>query len=187
MIKRVEFTKKTRKFEAGYGIDFRPGINALVGDQGCGKSTVLDSLAGVLHTCTVEKEPGTKVKHFDFEKFNPRHTSAFGNSIDLGVQVQVLWQSHGQAMVHLLADFCRSVTTPHTFLLDEPDTGLSIRSGRVLGRFFHMLAEYGHQVIASVHHIVVITAMDEVYSVEHGKWMKPRDFIDTQLLNDPTP
>ncbi len=181
MIKRISYTTKTRKFATGYSIDFRPGINALVGDQGCGKSTVLDSLAGVINTCTIEKDPGTKVRHFDFEKFNPRLSTAFGPTIDLGIQVQALWQSHGQATVNLLADFCKSVTQPHTFLLDEPDTGLSIRSGRVLGKFFHILARYGHQVIASVHNLVVITAFDEVYSVEHGKWMTPRAFIATQL------
>jgi predicted ATPase len=154
MIRKLTFGNKYRCFDAGFSVELRQGLNLLVGDQGCGKSTILDGLSG-LHSqagLVVEKDEGTKSKHFDF------------------VQVNVLFASHGQAVVAMLADLCKSVISdPHTFLLDEPDTGLSVRSCRAVSKFLKMLCARGHQVIASVHNPIVILAATEVYSVEHRK------------------
>ena len=183
MIRKITCGNKYRCFDAGFSVELRQGLNLLVGDQGCGKSTILDGLSG-LHSQAgfeVEKDEGTKFKHFDFEKYNPRTSSAFGGEIDFGVQVNVLFASHGQAVVAMLADLCKSVINePHTFLLDEPDTGLSIRSCRAVSNFFKMLCARGHQIVASVHNPTIILAAREVYSVEHRKWMDAGEFFETQ-------
>jgi len=181
MFRRITFPNKLRCFEAGFSMEFQPGLNALVGDQGCGKSTLLDALCGI-HPAEVEKDPDTRLKHFDFERYNPRLSTAFGDTIDLGVQLQVLHVSHGQSVVLMLADLCkRNVTKPHTFIFDEPDTGLSIRSCRVLGNFLQMAVVAGHQIIASVHNPIVIWSLGEVYSLEQRKLMTAKDFVDSQL------
>lgn len=182
MIKKITFPTAYRKFPAGFSIELRPGVNLLVGDQGCGKSSVLDALDGNSRAGSlVEMDDGTKLKYYDFEKYNPRVSTAFGGVVDQGVQVNALFMSHGQAGVMILADLCKRLPVPHTLLIDEPDTGMSIRSCRAIARFFKMVAAQGHQLIVAVHNPILFLSFAEVYSVEHQRWMKSSDFYQTQL------
>ena len=48
MIPSVKFTKAFRCFSEGSTIDFCDGVNLIVGDQGCGKSTLIQSLAAAV-------------------------------------------------------------------------------------------------------------------------------------------
>lgn len=185
MITKLTFGQPHRKFTAGFAVELRQGVNLLVGDQGCGKSTILDALEGIGSggAPVVEKGALTKVRHYDFEKYNPRVSTGFGGVIDFSVQTNALFASHGQAGVMILANLCRSVKEPHTFLIDEPDTGMSIRSCRSIARFFKVLAAQGHQLIVAVHNPILILGFDEVYSVEHLRWMKANDFVETQMID----
>ncbi len=187
MIKTITFGKEFRGFKSGFQLELRPGVNLLVGDQGCGKSTLLTALQNGATflpqaAVAVAQEEGTKIRYFDFEKFNPRTSTAFGGDVDMSVQTRVLFTSHGQAVVLMLADLCkRNASQPITFLLDEPDTGLSVRSARAVGKFFRILAAQGHQVIAAVHNPMLFLLFEEVYSVEHKQWMKGNEFLATQM------
>lgn len=42
MITSITFKKDFRTFKEGDTFDFKPGVNILVGDQGCGKSTLIE-------------------------------------------------------------------------------------------------------------------------------------------------
>lgn len=182
MIKKITFPTEHRKFAAGFSLEFRPGVNLLVGDQGCGKSTILDALdGGGRAVAVIESDAGTKVKHYDFEKYNPRVSTAFGGVVDMGVQMNALFMSHGQAGVLILADLCKRLDGAHTLLIDEPDTGMSIRSCRTIARFFRMVAAHGHQLIVAVHNPILFMAFDDIYSVEHQRWINSNDFFKTQL------
>lgn len=44
MIKNIRFTQTMHPFPAGTSIDFTPGVNLICGDQGTGKSTLLDTI-----------------------------------------------------------------------------------------------------------------------------------------------
>lgn len=187
MITKITFPKEFRRLPAGFSVEFRKGVNLLVGDQGAGKSTVLDNLEGRSSAgALVVMDDGTKIKHYDFEKYNPRVSTGFGGVVDMGVQTSALFVSHGQAGIMILADLMKTATVPTTFLIDEPDTGMSIRSCRAIAKFLKMAAVAGHQVIAAVHNPTLILSFDEVYSVEHRRWMTSKDFFATQL-EDPAP
>ena len=45
MLNTLKFKENWRCFKAGDTFDFRPGVNLLVGDQGCGKSSLLQAIA----------------------------------------------------------------------------------------------------------------------------------------------
>ena len=92
MIRALTFTKDWRCFRAGNRFDFRPGVNLLVGDQGCGKSSLIQAIH--IGGCTgrnfgsdkemrkcvqIEASP-VKMYKFDFEKDNPRIQSGLGEN-----------------------------------------------------------------------------------------------------------
>jgi ABC-type glutathione transport system ATPase component len=75
--KRVELTKKERQvqettffvdlYDKGFRIDFKPGLNLIVGENGCGKSTILHM-----------------IKHFvcdDFKSFEKNGVSVVANNL----------------------------------------------------------------------------------------------------------
>lgn len=182
MLKSLAFTKDWRCFKESQVFYFRPGVNLLVGDQGCGKSSLLETI----------KDTGTKNKHkrataltdgecislsFDFEKGNPRTLGYFGD--DIGGQMAMMFSSHGEAVKVILKgldDFTSGMA-----MLDEPDSALSIRSCMKLVARFKDLEQRGVQVIAAVHNPVVIEAFEQVYSLEHRLWMTGAMFISLHM------
>lgn len=188
MIHFIGFTEDWRCFKADDAFFFRPGVNLLVGDQGCGKSSLFGAIQGA-----GSAKPQSKFKHlkekteidcdpckvfmFDFEHENPRTMSYFGN--DTLFQVGSMFKSHGECNVALVKSMHTSDTC--ILLVDEPDTALSIRSCKLLVQQFQSLADNGSQVIAAVHNMAVIQAFDEVLSLEHRKWMSSAEFIASHL------
>ncbi len=188
MIRALDFIKDWRCFKMGDRFEFRPGVNLLVGDQGCGKSSLLKAIH--IGGCT-GKDFGSEKKlrdtvlleasaiqmyKFDFEKDNPRTLSYFDKNIQF--QIASMWASHGECtrtIIRALEEVAGSLC-----LMDEPDMALSIRSCNMLVRTFKALAERSSQVIAAVHSLTVIQQFQEVYSLEHRRWMPSAEFIESQ-------
>lgn len=199
MIKFVVFLDRWRCFDKGSVIDFRHGVNLIVGDQGCGKSTLLGQLGAYaekgakghkrcMDPCHVTAQwegPVGRVGFFDSEKFNPRTAPGFdmGFGYDADTQIASLFMSHGQSSLALLPNM--STLGPNCLFLDEPDTALSPRSIRVFAEDLATVKDPG-QVIASVHNPLLIASVDEVLSLEHRRWMSSEEFLASQA-KDPAP
>lgn len=179
MITKVRFNQKFRCFADGEEFCLRAGVNLLVGDQGCGKSTligqmrnaaakVLDSNSKV-QVCT---DGPTTLFSFDFEKDNPRLKENRENPV-LGVATR--WRSHGEFVNALLRQMPQQRGS--TVIMDEPDMALSIRSVRKLVAFLREQADKGVQMIVSAHNPILIAAFPEVLSLEHRRWMPAEEFI----------
>ena len=186
MIHAIQFLEDWRCFESGERFDFRPGVNLLVGDQGCGKSSLIGAIqgAGMKKTHgpfsdlkTALKCEACKIYTMDFERDNPRTRPDFGNNIDF--QVSAMFSSHGEAN-RLLFNSLKSAANC-IVMMDEPDMALSIRSCKVLVRRFKEIADRSSQVIAAVHNMAVIKSFKEVYSLEHRRWMPSTEFIQSHL------
>ena len=180
MLKKITFKKDWRCFKAGEIFEFRP-LTILVGDQGCGKSTILNLLAnaGDRHTDEIIAIVAGRIetRAFDYEKNNPGMSSYVQTALD----VVTRFKSHGQ-FVAALNDTLKEQKGV-CWILDEPDSALSIRSCVKLAECFKTALKQGCQVVTSIHSPVVLdfAGAKEVYSLEHRKWMKPVDFVATQL------
>lgn len=189
-----DFTRQKKVvFHAGTRFDFRPGLNLLVGDQGAGKSTILQLLREWSRAEQKQsnpkliadaKEQGVIIETvgqgrlyaFDFEQDNPRVGETFKEGMDFGAQILMRWMSHGQC-TRVMLDNLAGIQPPGAVLADEPDTGLSPRSARYLAKLYSDLGERGIQVIAACHHPYVIASAPEVLSVEHRRWMPSDEFL----------
>ncbi len=186
MIHSIEFLGDWRCFQAGDRFDFRPGVNLLVGDQGCGKSSLLKAIqnAGVKKDRDKDLFQKTEMKvdpcrsfKFDFERDNPRILSHIGPSPMF--QINAMFKSHGECNI-LLIDNLKD-TSNSLVMMDEPDMALSVRSCKHLVERFKVLADNNSQILAAVHNMAVIQAFNEVYSLEHHRWMTSAEFIASHL------
>jgi len=188
MIHSIKFLEDWRCFKVNDTIDFRPGVNLLVGDQGTGKSSVLQALmaSGRLKRHMYELDIAKKVqvkcdagdiRAFDFEKDNLRTRHDFVD--DIRTQVSLMFASHGQAnmaIIKALSGFRDLVV-----LMDEPDMALSVRSINKLVQKFKEATNNDCQVIAAVHNPFLIWSFTEVYSLETRNWISNGEFIRSQV------
>lgn len=188
MLEQLTFKEEWRCFKVNDIIDFRPGVNLLVGDQGCGKSSLLlmlSALSGLKnHTPQIELVTKVTVKCtqsqcycFDFEKDNTRmHPYIDG---DIGFHIGSMFSSHGQTNFAILKNLEQAKDS--VLFFDEPDMALSIRSVMQTIKWFKDAVTNGCQIVASVHHPFLIEAFPEVFSMELRKWVNSKQFIKSQL------
>jgi predicted ATPase len=188
MLEKLEFVEDWRCFKTGDAIDFRPGVNLLVGDQGSGKSSLLQAIAAVskAKNYKFEHSLAKKVKvtskaikcgGFDFEKDNHRTQGYFDENIQ--AHMALMFSSHGQGNLAILQTMTNFSDT--LLFLDEPDMALSIRSVSKLSKLFQEAATRGCQIVAAVHNPILIQAFTEVYSLERRAWVWSKEFVNSQL------
>jgi len=176
MIRSISFEKDWRCFKPGDAFDFDPHVTLVVGDQGTGKSSMLSifkdrigKLGQYKDIATISATP-TQVRIFDFERDNPRTKG----HIEYFADVAMRFESHGNSILAILGLLEDRSKEQMTFILDEPDMALSIRS---INKLVRILQDTHHQVIAAVHNPRLISAFPRVLSVEHRCWMSSDEFI----------
>lgn len=192
MLKSIIFLKSWRCFKEHSIIEFRPGVNLLVGDQGTGKSSLFQAIqvCGIRGHRNVhlpkdvpaiidyEGEPIESFA-FDFERDNYRTKSYFNDAV--GFHIASMKHSHGE-MVTAILNMLLEINKPKIILVDEPDMALSIRSCYRLIKIFQHIANQGGQVFATIHNPIVIAGFEKVYSLEHCRWISSQEFIKTQSI-----
>ena len=189
-IEQAKIANKHRCFKKGQKFEFR-GVTAIVGDQGCGKSTLLKGLQAQDKFLNIQLTPlglkGVSSYYFDAEHMNPRttdpnlYTKANGEDKGIGYAGSILsrFKSHGEVLKGYTVD-CLKKAKDSVVLLDEPESGLSLRNQYKLWVEIKAASERGCQVILATHSLVIIQSVEDVLSLEHGKWMKSEDFVNTQ-------
>ena len=194
LLKSATFMEDHRTFNEGDKFDFKPGVNLIVGDQGVGKSTLIQailSLAGKIKKSSpvelkVRIGGRVPVHSFDMENDNPRTKGHFVNGVDIATQIQTRFVSHGEMIMGILRcmEDPAKLKVPTIWLLDECDSGLSIRSCYKITQLFKKVAEKGHQIFAVVYSQTIIEEFEEVLSIEHKKWLTSKDFINKQKTEE---
>ena len=177
MLKKFTFKRDYRCFKAGDVFTFEP-LTILVGDQGCGKSTILQLLssAGTRQTEEILEITADRMetRSFDYEKNNPRMSHYVETILDVATR----FASHGQFVRQLNESILEQKGV--CWLQDEPDSALSIRSCFKLAECFKEALKNKCQVVASIHSPIVMGEFPKVFSLEHRKWMTPAKFIESQ-------
>jgi predicted ATPase len=184
------------------GLELPAGLIVLVGENGSGKSTVVEILAeacglnpqgGSAGTRfrTRDSEPGIG-SHFIVERGTRPRWSYFlradtmhglytylednpGQRPDLFHEV-----SHGEGFLEMLRT---RVNEPGFYLMDEPDAPLSFTSCLSLAALLHDLAQAGAQLVVATHS-PLIAAVPGARVLELGEWgMRPQTWDRLDIVD----
>ncbi len=200
-IKRLEIIKDLRTFKKGFSIDFDVPITILVGENGTGKSTLLDLIrteyapeAGVsvwrpMNLEGYAKITGIKPKkeqayYFDFHSSDTKYLGIFGD--DMESQLNTMTASSGIGVVGQIHSTGMLRSQNSLLLLDEFARGFSPKLQKHFAKGLYLSTlQYKNQVIVSTHseYLMGYEAMPEckLYSVEHKKYMSYEEFMNQHL------
>ena len=176
----VEFKKDYRCFKQGDKIDTCKDMVLLVGDQGTGKSSLINCIikpSGIVHLTQNTEVEKVRYKHFDTEHHNPRIQSAFSNEHFMQ-ELCSKFVSHGQVILPIM-ESCED-SNNLLIIIDEPESGLSLRSQYRLLEVFKNAINNNCQVILSTHSIPIIEGFGEVFDLETKTWKSADEFLEGQ-------
>ena len=184
------------------GLELRPGATVLVGENGSGKSTVLEVLAAALGLnpeggsagtrhetrrsepgsldLIVERSPGADRWAYFLrdETMHGLYSYLEANPNPRSSEPLFHELSHGEAFLALLG---RRATSGGLFLLDEPDAALSFTGTLSLVVQLAGLVERGAQVVVATHS-PVLAALPGAQLLEVGDWgLREATWADLEL------
>jgi predicted ATPase len=197
------------------GLELAPGITVLVGENGSGKSTVVEMLAeayglnpqggsilapavrvretepGAGHQLTVERGIGGRSAWAYFLRADTMHSLYTYLEQHPGRTRERFHElSHGQGFLEILRT---RVNQRGFYLMDEPDSPLSFVASLGLVALLHDLAAEQSQVVVATHSPIV-AAVPGAHVLELGDWgIREARWGDLEIvhswrdfLNDPT-
>jgi predicted ATPase len=184
------------------GLELPAGLTVLVGENGSGKSTVVEILAEAYglnpqggsaqaRFRTRDTEPGLGA-HFIVERGSSRpHWSYFLRADTMHGLYSYLEAnpgrhperfhtlSHGEGFLEVLRT---RVNEPGFYLMDEPDAPLSFIASLGLVALLHDLAKAGAQAVVATHSPIV-AATPGARILELGDWgMRPASWDDLEIV-----
>lgn len=191
----VQLKEKYRTLPKDLMIELRP-LTLLVGEQGCGKSSLLDLLQKNSNKIELGLSDNVLKNsigsfYFDTEKMNPRtvdalsaYTNPDGTSkgIGMGNALMTHFKSHGETLKEFTVNRIHQAKNC-VLLMDEPETALSLRNQFKLGDELMKCEDRNTQVILSTHCLPLIMMVDEVYSLEHHQWISSKEFVKLNKMS----
>lgn len=178
LTKKESFVEKTRDykklFRKGDSITLNKGVNILVGDNGCGKSSLVNIL--------IKDKLLGRVFFVDMEKSNPTISKP---SPEKGVTysgeeilTHFMWsaESHGETREGVLQGVLQVVKKEKMdfLIIDEPEQGLSLKNQK---KYLDELKNTGKNIIIITHSKVFVENVDKVFDVETMKWINTQEYL----------
>jgi predicted ATPase len=184
------------------GLELPAGLTVLVGENGSGKSTVMESLAeayglnpqggsvqgqlfrvrdsepGAGYALTVVRGPRPRWSYFlRADTMSQLYSYLEQNPGSRPERLHEL--SHGESFLEILRT---RVNQEGFYLMDEPDAPLSFNASLGLAALLHDLAAAGSQVVVATHS-PVLAAIPGAHLFELGPWgMRPSAWEDLSLV-----
>ena len=168
-------------------------LTLLVGDQGCGKSTILTCIRDKHKDVEFSLSPDTMAKgvdffYFDSEHDNPRlkdpnlYSTVDGQNKGIGYASALTsrFKSHGEIMEVYTVKCLRNAKNA-LILIDEPESGLSLHNQFRLIEEIYSAIDRDCQLIISTHCYPLIKYTKEVFNVKDRLWELSSTFIDKQF------
>jgi len=185
------------------GLELAAGLTVLVGENGCGKSTVMEMLA---EACGLNPQGGSAGSQYQTRETEPRlgqHMiverepgrpgwSYFLRADTMHGQYSYLEEnpgreperfhelSHGEGFLEILRT---RVNRAGLYLMDEPDAPLSFTASLGLLALLHDLIQAGSQVIVATHS-PIIAAVPGARILELGDWgIRPARWDELDIVS----
>ena len=158
-----------------FSVKFRPGLNVIVGENGSGKSSLLELLMGPDGKTCEKNASQVEFRFLDTEKPNPRIKSNLEYSKNIGYMIHSRFKSHGQAMgpiIQASEDFKDIL-----LFIDEPEAGLSLSNQKRSLQAFEKAIENNCQILLTTHSYVTIKSVPEVFSMDDKVWLSSKDYL----------
>jgi len=178
LTKEERFIEKTRDyktlFKKGDEIVLNEGVNILVGDNGCGKSSLIRVL--------LENKILGRVFFVDMEKSNPTITKpAPEKGLTYSAEeivTQFMWstESHGETREGVLQGILSVIKKEKMdfLVIDEPEQGLSLKNQK---KYLDELKNTGKNIIIVTHSKIFVENVDKVFDVETMKWTDTKEYL----------
>ncbi|MBO0982025.1 AAA family ATPase [Microbacterium sp. SD291] len=187
------------------GIDLAPGVTFLVGENGSGKSTIVEGVAvayglspeggsrQAMHSTRPTESPlsdwlriqrGIGSSHWGFflraETMHSFYTYLEENPSMSGPDVPFHEMSHGESFLALLES---RFDGPGFYVLDEPEAALSFQSTLALIAVLQRIVGDGGQVLCATHS-PVLAALPGARILEVGEWgIRDAEWGELELVN----
>jgi predicted ATPase len=169
---KVTLLKEFRCLPKDLTIEFKP-ITVLVGDQGCGKSSLLKLLQ--------ENDD----EYIEVQIMNPRvrdiddYTDLQGNSTGLstGEFVIAKFKSHGEVLKQFTVDMIGKGKNCVLFI-DEPEAALSPKNQYTLIKALEKAVSNNCQIIIATHCVPIINHFEQVYDMEAKSWVNSKEYLN---------
>jgi len=175
-LKKFTLKKEYRNIQP-FSVEFIDGINVIVGENGAGKSSILNLITGEnnkeLFSLSAEK---VEFRFFDTEKQNPRIQDP-NLSKNFGFSLATRFESHGEAMLPIILaskDFKNVI-----LFVDEPEAGISLTNQMKIFECFQSIIKNRCQIVLTTHSYVFIKSVDVVFSLETKTWISSSEYLDS--------
>lgn len=191
-IESFELIKEFRGIKP-FKIEFKEGLNVIVGENGIGKSSICHLIQTTLNGLSFERDKykeyiyleidkSVKVNFYDTEKMNPR-TKPYLDDNDLINQIRSYHISHGQSNMFEMVSSSNNMNN-QVIIYDEPEAGLSLYNQNRLYKYYaNNSKSNNNQIIIMTHSLPIISSVKEIYSLNDKEWMSSFVYLNSVLYD----
>jgi predicted ATPase len=199
-IKSVEIISPVTPLNSGIKVEFNKPITFIVGDNGVGKSTLLECIRDHFgykddtymrrqnmksHINIEKSEEPFNFTYIDFHGDDRKFAGSFGNNLSL--QIIQARASSGQVSISLLNDALKDLKKVENgvVIFDEPCRGQSIKNQYYVIRLIGgLMIKYNCQLIVTSHSDIILKFFADIaqyYNIVKNENTTYQEYINSQM------